>query len=697
MKKNYRKGFYFTLKPGEYLSKAFTVVLAGLLLIQTTSVAQWTRKLDALKKRAECPSVMYQGKIYVFGGFGEFPNIEKNNEVYDPALNKWSLIAPFPAGKEISHQAVVVVDDKIWHIGGRATDAYGAVSSQVIIYDITKNVWLNGPQLKDATGKALTIGGGGAALLGRTLHYFGGFSPTICIDQNKYHLTLDVDKWLANPETTKWENKLAPMPIPRNHLSAVAFGGKIYAFGGQFKHDCDHTDQKYCHAYDPISNKWTRLTDLPAPRSHAEGATFPVDGKLYLVGGQGASDAAQNTVLLFTPEANNGLGSWATSTQYKLPNNYIGISAKVIGGKFIISHGALTYISNERRETYTASITRNTPNKFGFVAKCFNKTVSQGKKDTLKNLLYTIEGAKNYALTSSTSWLKVSKNATGLAIQSGIYIEAIIDATGLLPGSYTATITANGTGTGTTFTSASFCVNLTVSGPQVQSFSLINADTEQPIQTLKNGDALNLATLSTRNLNIRANTNPTTIGSVVFNLTGTQSKTTTESLIPYALFADNNHGDYYAWTPAIGSYTLKATPYSASGGKGTAGTPLIINFSVTNSAASQQSTTASKNIFPVQLEQAKVQEQIGSLKLQIYPNPNLGDKVRVLLKTVTSHEVFTIVMYDASGKIITSKTLRTDTEGTGSIEFPLRGINHGVYIIKAAGVSGNKQLKLLIE
>src|SRR5687767_1257995 len=97
-----------------YLQKAHLLHRANLILLLTAlfilqvnfSFAQWTRKADALKKRSECPSVLYKGKVYVFGGFGEHPHIEKTNEVYDPALNKWTLIAPFPTGKEVTHESV---------------------------------------------------------------------------------------------------------------------------------------------------------------------------------------------------------------------------------------------------------------------------------------------------------------------------------------------------------------------------------------------------------------------------------------------------------------------------------------------------------------------------------------------------------------------------------------------------------------
>jgi hypothetical protein len=118
-------------------------------------------------------------------------------------------------------------------------------------------------------------------------------------------------------------------------------------------------------------------------------------------------------------------------------------------------------------------------------------------------------------------------------------------------------------------------------GQFVNSFTLINADSDQPIQTLTNGATLNLATLPTKNLNVRANTVPTPVGSVVFALTGAQTRNQTEATPPYALFGDTG-GDYAPWTPALGSYTLKATPFSGSGGTGTAGTPLTITFTVIN-------------------------------------------------------------------------------------------------------------------
>ncbi|RDC63200.1 polysaccharide lyase [Adhaeribacter pallidiroseus] len=109
-------------------------------------------------------------------------------------------------------------------------------------------------------------------------------------------------------------------------------------------------------------------------------------------------------------------------------------------------------------------------------------------------------------------------------------------------------------------------------GQKVESFTLINADTDQPIQTLTNGALLDFSNLPTKNLNIRANTN-TTDGAVTFKLSGAKTYSRNEGTAPYAVFGDTN-GDYKPWVPVVGRYTLNATTSS--------GTTTSINFSVQN-------------------------------------------------------------------------------------------------------------------
>lgn len=119
--------------------------------------------------------------------------------------------------------------------------------------------------------------------------------------------------------------------------------------------------------------------------------------------------------------------------------------------------------------------------------------------------------------------------------------------------------------------------------PVVISFTLIDADTDMPLLVLNDYALINLAAFPTRNLNIRADVMPETIGSVIFSL-NQDGLHLTENAAPYAL-AGGEGLDYAAWTPAVGSYTLSAIPYTQPDGAGTAGVPLIIHFDIIDDAS----------------------------------------------------------------------------------------------------------------
>src|SRR5215217_3345055 len=112
----------------------------------------------------------------------------------------------------------------------------------------------------------------------------------------------------------------------------------------------------------------------------------------------------------------------------------------------------------------------------------------------------------------------------------------------------------------------------------VKSFTLINADTDQDIGTFSNGAVVDFSDIGTNNLNVRANTEPATVGSVRFGY-DSNSNYRTESTAPYALAGDSS-GNYNAWIPTVGSHTITATAYSSSGASGTQiGSSLTIMFS----------------------------------------------------------------------------------------------------------------------
>ncbi|MDQ3458270.1 MAG: hypothetical protein M3498_03040 [Deinococcota bacterium] len=116
--------------------------------------------------------------------------------------------------------------------------------------------------------------------------------------------------------------------------------------------------------------------------------------------------------------------------------------------------------------------------------------------------------------------------------------------------------------------------------PAVVSFSLVDADTDEPItgfDPIREGATLDLSQVTARNLNIRINTDPPGAGSVVLSVVG-DSHNRVQNSAPYTLFADSEAG----LTAEPGAYHLSATPYGASGGQGTAGEPLNLSFRVSD-------------------------------------------------------------------------------------------------------------------
>lgn len=119
--------------------------------------------------------------------------------------------------------------------------------------------------------------------------------------------------------------------------------------------------------------------------------------------------------------------------------------------------------------------------------------------------------------------------------------------------------------------------------PMIQSLTLINADTDQPIaeyDPIPAKATLDLSDLPTSNLSIRANAETATVGSVQFALNGEVIQT--ENHVPYVIAGDANGGtDYRSWTPPAGDHTLTVAPYTQPNGQGEIGESITVNLTVT--------------------------------------------------------------------------------------------------------------------
>jgi hypothetical protein len=209
-------------------------------------------------------------------------------------------------------------------------------------------------------------------------------------------------------------------------------------------------------------------------------------------------------------------------------------------------------------------------------------------------------------------------------------------------------------------------VNVTVgtsSGQSVTSLTLVNADTDKDIGLLTEGYTINFTTIGTNKLNVRANTNPATVGSVVFTLDGV--RIITENGAPYAL-KGNSGTNYYPWTPTVGSHTLTATPYSGADASGTVGTAKTVQFTVVSSTA-----------------RIGEEESLPEPILQVYPNPfNKQTSIEFTLPVTGEANV---QLYNSNGKAMQS-LFEGEAEGgkTYTVELLAEGLPNGLYLIRLA-------------
>jgi N-acetylneuraminic acid mutarotase len=272
------------------------------------------------------------GKLYIFGGFAtERAEATDQVQVYDPATGRWARRRPMPS--PFTHANAVHVGDTLWFAGGFVGDNPGPATDAVWRYHPPTDTWTPGPRLPAPRSSGVL------SLVGGSLHYAGGFLPDRVNNSD--------DHWSLVPGAAGQWIRRARMPDARGHLSGVAVNGHVYVVGGAFFHDPVPHDTSLLHRYDPAADRWDRRTPLPMPLSHSEPGTFPMDGRIVVIGGRNnlnpeslhrtRADSTQilRAILVYDPAED----VWVDLGL--LPRPLAGVSAGLIGGELIIAGGGL--------------------------------------------------------------------------------------------------------------------------------------------------------------------------------------------------------------------------------------------------------------------------------------------------------------------------------------------------------------------
>ncbi len=270
---------------------------------------------------AQCATV--NGKFYVFGGFYDYSlTASREVDVYDPATRAWARKNDLPYG--LTHSATVSDGQYVYLIGGERDGDSGVVTTDVWRYDTVTDTLAAMPSLP------LARAAGGAGIVGRTLYFYGGLVQGFQVDGGGEGWKLNLDS-----PASGWA-PIANMPNPRNHLGSAAIGGKVYAVGGQLNRDETNHDQLEVDAYDPTTNTWSRVADLPQPLGHISGGTFvfAMQARIVVAAGETLGATPVDTLYSYNPATNAWTLEGHTPAPRKSP------VAGVLGNSIIFGCGS---------------------------------------------------------------------------------------------------------------------------------------------------------------------------------------------------------------------------------------------------------------------------------------------------------------------------------------------------------------------
>lgn len=284
---------------------------------------RWTTGARIPVPRVEPESMVVDGKLYVFSGYADSSwQPIRRVDVYDPKTNTWTRLSDMPIGT--THSAVARVGTRIWFVGGYTarpgtTDRQDFGTTTVRIYDTQTDTWSTGPSLPARRAS------GGLALIDDRLYFFAGEDEKRI--NRTQHWMLDLNNLSAG-----WVTR-ASIPEARTHFGTAVVNGQIYVLGGQLGIDSGSTHLKSSWKYDPRTNTWTRLADLPQKRSHLSPCTVVVGTRIYTFGGEYEFNVDVSTVTEYDTLTN----TYRNLTS--LPGARGSGAAGYIDGQFIFTGG----------------------------------------------------------------------------------------------------------------------------------------------------------------------------------------------------------------------------------------------------------------------------------------------------------------------------------------------------------------------
>lgn len=291
---------------------------------------RWESAPAAPLPRQEAALAELDGKLYLAGGFEEGGAESARLDVYDIATQTWAPGVPMP--EPAHHLAGVGLNGRVYFAGGLQTLFFNP-TGRMWVYDPATGAW--------STAAGLPAGrerGAGAMVVHDGRIIYAGGQRIVVENATPRRIAVGyVDVY--DPATDTW-SPLADMPTPREHFGAAVVGDTLYAVGGrQMRLDLPVVTTE---ALDLRTGKWrTGLAAIPTPRG---GFATGVVGREIITAGGESPDPAPPTPLdahvndeveAYDPATDR----WRTRPSMPLPR--FGIQGATSGGGLWIAGGGV--------------------------------------------------------------------------------------------------------------------------------------------------------------------------------------------------------------------------------------------------------------------------------------------------------------------------------------------------------------------
>ena len=235
-------------------------------------------------------TLLADGRILLAGGYDATVTVTSTAEIYDPATNTSVPVASMSTPRS-THTAVLLADGRVWVLGGTSlfdtSDPLATIDAALNtseVFDPSTGVWSPGPTYPSAGIGAHTA----TRLANGKVLVAGGISVVQILFVKIPNVTAEA--LLYDPATNTFQD-VANLPAARAFHDAVAIpGGRVLVAAGGTANlvTLESATHAQCWLFDQATNAWSATGSVAHPRAYHE--LVLAGSRVFAVGGFGTVD-----------------------------------------------------------------------------------------------------------------------------------------------------------------------------------------------------------------------------------------------------------------------------------------------------------------------------------------------------------------------------------------------------------------------